>query len=155
MNIKFWDVINVCCYWCLILLFVLTCFLNNGWSHQSNAVFLTPLRFLNWRLSLFSYTFFCRIPRSAEAWPDAIKIKSGYVQLRITEGTIKLFRNSRTTRFVENSILRNVDLLSRHLDEGPIFIIQELAHIKWLITETKSKERKSSRFPEIPLPWIT
>ena len=55
---KVLDVINVCFYCCLILLFVLTCFLNNGWSHQSDAAFFTPLNCLQWRQCFCSYTYF-------------------------------------------------------------------------------------------------
>ena len=56
---KFLDVINVCCY-CLILLIVLTRFLYNGRSHQSNASFFTPLCYLLWRLSYCSYFIFLK-----------------------------------------------------------------------------------------------
>ena len=51
------DVINVFCC-CLILLFVLTSFLNIGISHQSNASFFSQLSYLLWRLSFRSYTNF-------------------------------------------------------------------------------------------------
>ena len=52
---KVFDVINVCCCYCLILLFVLTRFLNIFLSNASN---FTQLSYLLWRLSYRSYTFF-------------------------------------------------------------------------------------------------
>ena len=55
---KVLDEINVCCYCCLILLFVLTSFLNNCWSHESNVAFFTPLSYLRWRRSFSPFTFF-------------------------------------------------------------------------------------------------
>ena len=54
---KFFDVNDVCCC-CLILPFVFVRFLNIGISHQSNASFFTPLKYLLWRLSFRSYTSF-------------------------------------------------------------------------------------------------
>ena len=56
---KFLDVINVCCC-CLIFLFVLPRFLNNGKSHQSNAAFFTPLNYLLWRQYFCSFTNFLK-----------------------------------------------------------------------------------------------
>ena len=50
------DVIIVCCYFCLIL-FVVICFFNNGWSHQSNSAFFSSLSYLRWRRSFSSHTF--------------------------------------------------------------------------------------------------
>ena len=51
------GVINFCC--CLILLFVLTRFLNIGVSQQSSAPSFTPaLSYLFWRLSFRSYATF-------------------------------------------------------------------------------------------------
>ena len=44
---------NVCFYCFLILFFVLTCFLNNGWSHQSNTDF-----FYSTKLSALEAIFF-------------------------------------------------------------------------------------------------
>ena len=52
------DLINICCYCHLILLLVLTCFLNNSLSHQSNAAFFTQVSLLHWRQSFCSYTNF-------------------------------------------------------------------------------------------------
>ena len=52
---KVLDVTNVCC---LILLFVLSCFRNFDWSHESNAAVLTPLGYSRWRQYFCSYTFF-------------------------------------------------------------------------------------------------
>ena len=49
------DGINDCCYWCLILLFIFTCFLDNGWSYHSNAVVFSPLGYLRWK------RYFCSI----------------------------------------------------------------------------------------------
>ena len=50
---SFGVTIVFCC--CLILLFVLTRFLDITIFHQSNASFFTPLSYLPWRLSFRSY----------------------------------------------------------------------------------------------------
>ena len=57
---KILDVIIVCCFCCLSLSFVLTCFLNDGLSLQSNAAFFTTLSYLRCRLSFFIPHFFLR-----------------------------------------------------------------------------------------------
>ena len=53
------DVIKVCWYCWLILLF-LACFPIKGWSNQSRAAFFTPLGYLCWRRSFCSHTFFLK-----------------------------------------------------------------------------------------------
>ena len=50
------DVINVCCYFCLILLFTLAHFLSNGCSRQTNMAFI-PLSYLRCKRSFGSDTF--------------------------------------------------------------------------------------------------
>ena len=56
-KLKILDLNNVCCF-CLILLFVLTCLPNNGWSRQSRATFFTLLSHLFWRRLFCSYIVF-------------------------------------------------------------------------------------------------
>ena len=55
------DVINFCCYCCLILLFVLTCFLMMFDLINVIRHFFTPLSYLRWKRSLSSNTFLQRI----------------------------------------------------------------------------------------------
>ena len=54
---KVFDVINVCCYCCLILLFVLTCFPNNDRSCEFSAAIFRPLGCLRWKRYLFVHYF--------------------------------------------------------------------------------------------------
>ena len=134
-------VISVCFDCCFILLFFLTCFVNNGWSQQSNASF-TPLSYLRCRLSIFSYNLlFVKYCSSfgRNLCKKCLWVGSElYVRTQITEhpDCHILFYGNGANIIRSKMVDRNdttiimLDLATNCLRNGPVFYISQFRRVQ-------------------------